>query len=478
MLLIKFHYVLLFIIFPFAISAQQTTIPTPRFNFPADSSAKLRIHQVRLSGNIKTKNYIVLREIQYHQGDSIAIAVMAMEMELGRQQVYNTGLFNEVKVAAAMVSATEIDILVVVKERWSFYPLPEFQPFDRNLNEWLVRYKGNLSRVNYGLKLVEYNLTGRRDPLRIYLINGYTRTISFSYAQPFFDKALTKGFQLGAGYAQSRELAYITSYDNKVQFYKAGKFVRDNLFFTAGYTIRKAIRSRHIFTITYTKTAINDSIASPAYNPDYFKDGATAKSFIDLGYTYRYTNVNNISYPLTGAAGFATVGKRGLGFTGGTNLFFVEGGYSKYKAISKNWWASIQLTGKIKLPFDQPYINQRAIGYGEAYLRGLEYYVVDGSVYGIAKSTVKKKLISFAIPLPFRSGLMNTIPFTIYAKAFTDMGYAHNVKKYDTFLNNKFLYTEGVGIDIITVYDISIKLDYSFNQLGQKGLFLHIQSGF
>jgi hypothetical protein len=35
------------------------------------------------------------------------------------------------------------------------------------------------------------------------------------------------------------------------------------------------------------------------------------------------------------------------------------------------------------------------------------------------------------------------------------------------------LYSGGLGIDIITFYDVVIKLEWSFNQLGQNGLFLH-----
>jgi hypothetical protein len=53
----------------------------------------------------------------------------------------------------------------------------------------------------------------------------------------------------------------------------------------------------------------------------------------------------------------------------------VEGAYNKYVDLGKNWFASGQVIGHIKLPFNQPFINQNAIGYGNANLRGLEFYV-------------------------------------------------------------------------------------------------------
>ena len=100
-------------------------------------------------------------------------------------------------------------------ERWYLYPVPQFQLVDRNFNEWYKTYKASFDRVNYGLKFVHYNLSGRRDQLRIYLINGYTRNISFSYNNPYSNKSLNEGFIIGAGYSQNSEIPYKTHRFNK-----------------------------------------------------------------------------------------------------------------------------------------------------------------------------------------------------------------------------------------------------------------------
>ena len=192
----------------------------------------------------------------------------------------------------------------------------------------------------------------------------------------------------------------------------------------------------------------------------------------------QYANVNNNSYPLTGKSGFIAIQKRGLGFTGGINAFSVEAGYNKYFDLRKNWYSSIQLNGKIRLPFDQAYINQRGLGYGENYLRGLEYYVIDGVATALVKSTLKKKIIAFNVPFPFLPKLVTKIPFTFYAKTFADLGYVYTKDIYSTNLNNRLLYSGGFGIDILTLYDINLRFEYSFNQLKENGLFLHNQSGF
>ena len=94
------------------------------------------------------------------------------------------------------------------------------------------------------------------------------------------------------------------------------------------------------------------------------------------------------------------------------------------------------------------------------------------------RSTLKKKVAEFKIPVPFKLKSLPYIPFTFFVKTFGDLGYVYNKKEFVTNLNNRLLYTGGFGIDILTFYDINLRLEYSFNQLNQKGLFLHTQSGF
>ena len=64
-------------------------------------------------------------------------------------------------------------------------------------------------------------------------------------------------------------------------------------------------------------------------------------------------------------------------------------------------------------------------------------YVVDGVATALVKSTIKKKLISFSIPFPYLPKLLTKIPFTVYAKAYTDLGYAYTKQTYATNLNNR-----------------------------------------
>lgn len=462
--------------------AQKTSTPnvvlTDTALLATNSSSKVAIKNLQVSGTKRTKIYIVYREIQFKTGDSLLIPDLQKELEQARRQVYNTTLFNEVKFELVALDANNVDINVHLTERWYLYPVPQFQLVARNFNEWYKVFNASLDRVNYGIKFVHYNLSGRRDQLRLYLVNGYTRNVSFYYVNPYSNRSLTQGFFVGGGYAQNRELPYKTDSNNKILFYKKDDFTRNALSVNAGYIIRKGLFRKHIFSVAYSHIKVDDSVVHARYNPAYFNDPVSSKDIVDISYVQQYANVNNISYPLTGKTAFIGIQKRGLGLTGGINMLMLEGGYNIYYDMGRNWFSSIQTNARIKLPFEQAYINQRALGYGDNYLRGLEYYVIDGVVTALVRSTLKKKLVAFNVPFPFFPKIITKIPFTIFAKTYADMGYAYNKKSTPTYLNNRLLYSGGFGIDILTLYDINLRFEYSFNQLKENGLFLHNQSGF
>lgn len=474
-----FQKILLFFFVYFFCTAKvfsQDSIPSP-------GTGKIHIRNIIIKGNKKTKFYIIEREMHIKRDDSLPAIQLKEELDHSRQFIYNTTLFTEVKVEAVFINAFDIDVLVEVKERWYIFPVPQFQLIDRNLNDWIKTFDASLSRVNYGLKFVHYNLSGRKDQLRIYLLNGYSRNFSFGYSAPYSNKALTEGFTIGAGFTQNREISYKTGFNNKVLFYPndsviVGNFVRNSFNVNAAYTIRKGFFKKHFIFASYNYIKVNDSVITAGYNPNYFNSNTSKKSFADLTYQFQYLDVNNVAYPLKGFAGSYAISKRGFGLTGGINALTLSAGFSRFFDMGKNWYSSFQLFGNIRLPFHQAYINQRGLGYGETYLRGLEYYVIDGVGNALAKSTLKYKLVHFKIPLPFKIKSIPEIPVTIFAKTFTDLGYSYIQKEFRASLNNKLLYTGGFGVDILTFYDINLRFEYSFNQLGEKGLFLHTQGGF
>lgn len=448
----------------------------------ADSSSKpssemLHISDIVITGNRKTKAYIILREIQFAKGDSINREALKTQLQQARSQVYNTNLFAEVSITSLITGVNTMIIYVSLRERWYIYPSPQFQLIDRNLSEWIKVYHADLERVTYGAKYTQYNLSGRRDVLSVAAITGYAKNVSFSYTQPFSNKKLTEGFAVAASYTENREIPFSVNRNNKFVQFKSPNFVRSSVYGSASYLLRRGFFKRHIFTLGVQSINILDT-GFAKFNYDYLNINKDHIVFPDLSYNYSYTNTDNNNYPLTGIVYGASVLKRGTGFRGGINMLQLEALYKKYQSYGHNWYGVSQVSGKIKLPFSQPFINRRAIGFGNQLLRGLDYYIIDGVASAVVNYTLKKKLLSFNINVPFKNRYLQKIPFTFFAKSFADAGYSYNQKAYNTPLNNRFLYTGGFGIDVLTFYDITIGMEYGFNQLGEKGLFLRIQGGF
>lgn len=444
----------------------------------SDSTVKLKVTAIHIIGNKKTKNYIIQREIPFKEGDSLIISQLLDTLEQTRYQVYNINLFSEVEVTPVIISAHELAVNVKVVEKWYVYPTPQFQLIDRNINDWWKTYNADFNRVVYGVKFAHYNFSGRGDQLRIFLLNGYSRNISFSYSAPYSNAKLTEGFRVSGGYTENREFAYKTTTNNKVVNFKRPGFVRNSLFGSISYQVRKGFFKRHVFTLTYTYTNLKYRILDPVFNPDYFNSSKSYAGITDLAYSFVYSNTDNVNYPLKGKVYAFTALKRGFGIKGGINMLSLSGVYSKYLPHQKKWYSSVQFYTKIILPFEQAYINRRSIGYSNFYLRGLEYYVIDGVAAAVAKYTLKKKLFAFHINVPFNIKAVPRIPFAFFAKTYADAGYSYIKKEFNTRLNNRFLYTGGVGIDILSLYDANINLEYSFNQLGENGIFLHASVGF
>jgi len=443
-----------------------------------DSSSKLLIREITIKGNKKTRSYIILREILLKKGDSVIAGKLMELVTLSKNLVYNSNLFLEVDIQPILESAYELRLEVTVKERWYILPIPQFKLTDRNFNEWFKVYNADFNRVIYGAKFTHYNFSGRGDQLRVSLLSGYARSLSFSYVAPASNNALTEGYAIATSYTQNREIPIQTSQNNKLIEFKRDDFVRDNFAISLSYRIRRGYFITHFFAAQYSYTKVNDSIVTSKYNPSYFNTSKSYAHIPEISYAFLYSNTNNVNYPQKGKIyGFA-LNKRGLGFTGGTNMLSIDGSYRLFIPHQHQFFSSIAASAKLKLPFRQAYINQRALGYNEFYLRGLEYYVIDGYAAALVRYTLAKKLFSFRIPLPFHIRQIPYLPFSFYGKAFGDAGFANNTKEYNTLLNNRALYTYGVGIDILALYDTAIRLEYSFNQLGEKGLFLHVKGGF
>ena len=444
----------------------------------SDSLKSVKMGKVFISGNRRTKNAIILREIQCHEGDSMPLNQLLILLKESRDLIYNTNLFSIVDLHPVIHSASVVDVEIDVVERISFYPTPEFRLSDRNFTEWWKTYHADLGRITYGVKLRHNNVSGRADRLSIYIMNGFYRNISLNYTTPYFNKEMTKGFSAGISFTQQKDYPVATTYNNKFRTYKKEDHNKTVYTINTTYILRKGYYRRNYWAFQLTSMQLPDSVFAEKYNPQYLLSKSNDILIPELSYTHQYIKTDNINYPLKGKIFQFTIAKRGLGWKGSANMTSLDFQYKYYFPIDKNYFGSIVTHHKLKLPFTQAYINQAAFGYADYYLRGLEQYVIDGVATSLNKFTLSRKLISQKIKVPFRNRYLPYFPFDIFLKTYGDVGYAYLPKEQDSRLNNTFLYSGGLGLDLLSIYDTRFSFEYSLNQLGEKGLFLHLRSFF
>ncbi len=483
-----FFVVIVFFFFPglllarnhFPVAAFHITTDSLPVNAVTDSSAYeqlIVIGDIYITGNRKTKPYIIERELPFKKGDSLTLQQLTNKFITSRQQLINTQLFHEANVYLKQFRGFTADIQIDVKERWYIIPLPYLKPIDRNLSAWAD--KGfKLDRLNYGLKFYYDNFTGRNDKLKLFFITGYTHQYQASYDQPYADKDLKHGFGASFYYSAVKELN-VNTVNNK-QFFlnvdsvdNAGKYINEQFNLTLSYYYRPGMYTKHTFRLGYVFNKIDHSVLGN--NCTYFKNGITNVSYPELSYTWRYQNIDYAAYPRKGKSAEINFLKRG--FSENMDMSQLSAKYIRAWPLGWKLFYVGQANGIIKVPFDQPFYNQRLFGYGDFYLRGLEKYVIDGVAALASFNTIKREIVNTRFR-KLETLSKSRIPIQVFVKAYSDFGYSYLNQPIYNSLQNRFLYTFGAGVDVITLYDLVFRFEYSCNQLGQKGFFFHLRNDF
>jgi outer membrane protein assembly factor BamA len=436
-------------------------------------SSSVLLKEVIISGNQKTRPATILRELEFEAGKKYSLEVLNEKLKSSESLLMNTGLFRKAIVKLKDLNSTEASVSIDVEERWYIYPIPFINPVDNSFMQWLTQDDRDFDRINYGIRLTHHNLSGRGDRLQVKFMNGFTRLIGIHYNNLFLDGEMKWFTNMGFEYGNNRAVDYKTDYNKLVPLKTANDdFVHSFVKAYAEINYRKEIKTTHTFGIGFNRDNVADTVyqLNPKYNFDEDKKG-----FGDIYYRMTYVNVDFIPYPTRGYMASASIVKKGLGSE--LNLWQLTAKTSASWPAGKNQYFNLGLAGMVKLPFEQPFVAQRFMGSDGMFMQGYEKFVIDGVAGGYVKATFAKQLFSKILRLPApkweQTKALHALPLRIYAKAFINAGYSYNQYPGTNNLTNRMLYSGGVGLDIITLTDLVIKLEWSFNLLGQNGLYLH-----
>lgn len=444
-----------------------------------DSLAQIVVGEVTIEGNRRTKEYIIQRELAIKEGDTLTRKHLEKAMEVDRRKLLNTNLFVTVDIIAAAINETNvIGIQVVVKERFYVMPIPVFELADRNFNEWWYDRNRDIRRTTYGMYFSYANITGRADRLRILAEFGFLPKYEISYTFPYLDKKMRWGLSAGASYATNKSMAFRT-WNDKLDFLQSEDVNRKRYHVFGSVTYRKKFYAFHSLDVRRMGATLSDTLLQ--LNPAYVLPADSSQQYFQLTYTYSYDKRDIAQYPLRGVRYGVQLSKRGLLSSDDVNQGYVYGWYHQYIPLANRWYMNTAVRGRITLAKNFGYMYNPGLGYGQDYVRGYELYVVDGKDYMVWKNELKFKLFEvrkYFGWVPIRQ--FNTLPLAAYLTSFADVGYANNQypARSNTRLGNKWIAGAGLGLDVVTFYNLVGRVNYTFNGLGEKRFFFSLSREF
>lgn len=444
------------------------------FFLPFDGSAQqadsITVSRITFVGLKKTKERVARIIFGIQQQDQFAQSELDKQLEWGRNSLVNSALFNTVRVDHFPIGNRFTEIVITVTERWYLLPIPILENAETNFNTWWRRK--DFSRLNYGLIIGHQNMRGRNEKLTAQVQLGYSKRFALNYQIPFASQGGKTGVGIYAGFAQNHEV--VTGTRNNERIFYTGVDGRSREHFEARLIVTQRPNPfrLHTFMTGIRDQMIRDTVAK--INPNYLGNGKTNIFFPFFDYQFKIDRRDYKHFPLKGWYMDASIRQSGIPGSK-TDLTTTNLAGRKFFTLKPRLFLGVGYSGKYTLRGNQPYLLQEGLGYTQN-IRGFEYYVIDGAHYQVFKTNISFELIPRKThQLKFiQNQRFNEFYYALYLSAFSDFGYVNNpFSGSDNNLSNRWLSSAGLGINFLTYYDTVVRLEFSVNDLGQNGFFLH-----
>ena len=217
----------------------------------------------------------------------------------------------------------------------------------------------------------------------------------------------------------------------------------------------------------------NESISDSAFAiaPNLLPNHKKSFSYVDLNWSYSKVRFDYNPYPTKGASTEIALSQR---FSKESNLSAIQFRQVVAHPITPSRFILAESLTIGRTMQKSNYSDRKLMGYGLMQMNGLDYYVVDGNAGTLFKTALHQKIGTYTSKNPFTKKFLPSVKYTFWVKVFTQLGYVYSAEKsIANPLANSLLRTAGIGVDLISIYDFVLNVDYSINQLGDKGLYLH-----
>lgn len=444
-------------------------------NGPMYFTGPFGVSGILVEGNRQTKEQIILRELTFQEGDTLTSDELYERIERSRENLLNLGLFNTADLLPTYLGPNEVFITITVNERWYWWPKPVLHFADPNFNTWWLTK--DLSRLNFGVDLYRFNLRGRNETLKATVQLGYSKEFGLTYRIPFVDRQQRWGVQVSGAYGEQDEITIGTVNNKRIFLKTPTENIISNWRVGGKLTLRRSHDIRHSWGISWTDASVRDTVV--ARNPEYLMNGQDRTEYLSLGYTFTFDQRDSRAFPLSGSYARLILDRNGIG-PEQPDVTSLRATVQRSWKRGSRWSFGAGLNGKVSQGSEDHYYLQEGLGY-EEYLRGYEYYILDGQHYFLGKANVLFALVkprSYRVePIPFEA--FRTLYLAVYLNAFTDQGYVWD-HKYgsENFLVNHWQQSYGLGLDIVTSYDQVLRMEVAVNGLSETGFYLHFTQPF
>ncbi len=417
------------------------------FILSKSEEGKFKVDKIEITGNETTKDYIILRELNFSIGDSVTQA----QLDFNSERVFSLGIFR--KVELKINNKNEINILEIsVKESWYIYPLP-----------YLKLRENSFKRATYGLYILYKNFRGRNETIWGVITFGYNPTYYIKYLTPVLFNGSNLSFEVNLGYTsiQNRRLIAENLYGDKFTYH----YIFSG--FTLGYRINQFNKIYNSYNFEYmdfpkevkTLTASNSSI----------------DRVFSAGIAYEYDNRDLKQFSTNGLLAVASLVHKGFSTQNDSyNIFNLD--VRKYNTIIGNlsgkWRVKLRNIFEEKIPF----YSLSLLGDDE-YLRGHRFNRREGKHYFLTSMEFNYPILKewdFSVKLPLLQRRLTSARIGIYINLFFDSGTTFN--KYEKLNLNNFNSGWGGGLTLLILPYNAIRFEYAVNEFNKSEFLL--QTGF
>jgi outer membrane protein assembly factor BamA len=445
--------------------------------------------EVAISGNKKTKDHFIIRELDFKLGDTLSAisnkvksdikykrisigdsSELVLRMHYSRENIINTKLFLTVDLAMKQIRDNEYRLLITVTERHYWWIFPVVKLNAPNFNEWLRDI--DLSDLSMGLFFSDNNLFGVGQQTSLVATVGKSYGAAWGYKIPWIGQGKKTGLVFGAGYKNLYTVEY-GSLDNKRQMLYDDNAMQ-NFRFTAALTYRPGLYHYGNIKLTGEWIQISDSLYS--LDSNYLAKGKKENVSLSLYADYAYDSRNSKSYALYGNYLKIFINKVGMGLISkDVDYFFYGIDFRFYQKLSDRWYVAEMFKLENSSGEDYPYHYQLNMTTNKDFIRGYDLYTLKGDEMYYFRSNLKYELVkpqTKKVKKGNKDNKFKALQYAFYLNLFADAGYVTNKFTTDNPYDNKLLFSWGLELDFVTYYDLVFRFEYAFTSIGTNGFFI------